>query len=680
MTRRIGAFVFGAIVLSTAGATQSAGPAVSPWGVDLNYIDKSVKPGDDFFVYANGKWLKTDTIPADRSYSGVNLELDLQNEAKLKGLVAELVADKTPTADGAKLRNLYTAFLDTAEIEKAGMAPVQDDLKRIERLKTHRDVAAAIAAIDMPTDGPFGVRIGTDDKNPEAYSVNIGQSGLGLPDRDYYLKTTKDFADIRAAYKTYIERMLGFAGKKDTAGRADAILKLETAIAEASWPAEERRDAEKIYNPMTFGELRKLAPEYDWSAAFAVAGIPVKAPHGERKVIVAENTAFPKLAKIFAATPVEVWRDYLTVRLIGGFSPYLPKAVDDAQFDFYGKILEGNDKQLDRQTRAIALLNNRLGEALGKLYVAKYFPPSSKAKVLALVHNLIKAYEADIQTLAWMTPQTRAKALDKLHHYTLKIGYPDTWRDYTPLKIERHDLVGNIKRSDAYEWRRRTARLDQPVDKAEWQMVPQTNNAYYDPSTNEIAFPAGILQPPYFDPNADDAVNYGEIGATIGHEISHGFDDQGSKYDGLGVLQDWWTADDRKNFDARTGVLAKQYDAYEPLPGLHINGKLTLGENIADLAGLVIARKAYVISLGGKPAPVLDGLTGDQRFYLAYGQSWRERWRDGLLRQIVLSNPHSPSIWRVNGVVRNDDGWYAAFDVGPGDKYYLPPEQRVKLW
>jgi putative endopeptidase len=375
-----------------------------------------------------------------------------------------------------------------------------------------------------------------------------------------------------------------------------------------------------------------------------------------------------------------VWRDYLTVQYLHTFADYLPTAIDDADFAFYGTVIKGQKVQLPRDLRGVHLLDDAMGEALGKLYVAKYFSPEAKAKVTLLVQNLLKAYEADIQTLAWMAPETRAKALEKIRHFTPKVGYPDTWRDYSALVIVPHDIVADVKNATLFEWNRELKRIDQPVDRSEWGMTPPTNNAYYNPTLNEIVFPAGILQPPYFDPNADDAVNYGEAGATIGHEISHGFDDQGSKYDAFGVLQNWWTPDDRKNFDARTDMLVKQYDGYEPLPGLHINGRLTLGENIADLAGLVIAHKAYLLALGGTPAPVLNGFTGDQRFYLAYGQSWREIWTDGRTRQIVLSNPHSPAKYRVNGVVRNDDGWYAAFDVKPGDAMYLPPEQRVKLW
>jgi putative endopeptidase len=403
-------------------------------------------------------------------------------------------------------------------------------------------------------------------------------------------------------------------------------------------------------------------------------------PRGERTVIVSEKSAFPKLAVVFSETPVAVWRDYLTTRYLHSFSAYLPKKYDDEDFAFYGAVIQGKTAQLDRATRGVQLLDRQMGEALGKIYAEKYFPPEAKSKADALVHNLLRAYAEDIKTLDWMTPVTRAKALDKLSKYMLKVGYPDHWRDYSALQISPNDPIGDIKNATQFEWNRELARIDGPVDRTEWGMSVPTNNAYYNPTLNEIVFPAGILQPPFFDPNADDAVNYGEIGATIGHEISHGFDDQGSKYDGAGVLQSWWTDEDRRNFDARTTALASQYDAYEPLPSIHINGKLTLGENIADVAGLVIAYKAYHISLGGKRAPVVDGLTGDQRFYIAYSQSWRQKDRDAILRARLLSNPHSPASYRVNGVVRNDDGWYGAFNIKPTDKYYLAPDKRVRLW
>lgn len=680
-------FALVATVLLIAAPTDvlAASPghaAVQPWGVELSYIDKTVKPGDDFFLYANGNWVKHDVIPPDRTYSGVNLELDKENEARLKGLVAELAAspDANLSAEGRKLRDLYSAYMDTKQIEANGLKPVEKDLAKIAGLKSLSDVAHAIGDPSLGLDGPFSLSFGVDDKNSDLYSVNLGQSGLGMPDRDYYLKSDKDIVTTREAYKKYVEQMLAIAGVKDAAARAEKVYALELAMAKVSWPVADRRDADKIYNPMAFAQLKELAPGYDWSAMFAAAGVSPTSPSGERKVIVAEKSAFSNLAKVFAETPIDVWRDYLTVRYLHTWSAFLPKKVDDTDFAFYGKALNGKTAQLDRTIRGIQFLDGAMGEALGKLYVAKYFPPEAKAKALALVRNLLKAYDADIRTLAWMTPTTRAKALEKLHAMALKIGYPDKFRDYSALSVDRANLVGSVKNANVFEWNRQLRRIDGPVDRAEWGMTPSTNNAYDNFNFNEIVFPAGILQPPYFDSNADDAVNYGEIGATIGHEISHAFDDQGSKYNPRGNLQNWFTPDDLKNFKERGNAIAAQYDQYQPLPGLHLNGRLTLGENIADIAGLVIALKAYHISLGGKPAPVLNGLTGDQRFYIAYAQSWRERHRDGAVRAQVLSNPHSTSEFRVNGVVRNTDAWYAAFNVKPGDKFYLPPEKRVPVW
>ncbi|HEX3673883.1 MAG TPA: M13 family metallopeptidase [Rhizomicrobium sp.] len=678
------AILAGTCVLALTGvvvAQTSGKPAVPPWGVDLSMMDTTVRPGNDFFLYANGTWMKHDVIPADRSYSGVNLELDKQNEARLKGIVEGLRNKPDLTGEDKKLRDFYAAFEDQKQIDANGKKPVQADLAMLAGLKTLDGVARAMGTPELQLDGPFGGGISVDQKDPTIYRMYLGQSGLGMPDRDYYLKTDKAIAATQAAYKKYIVQMLGFAGIQNADAREAAVYQLEHDIAVASWPAEDRRDAEKTYNPTKFSDLKKLAPQFPWAAYFAGGGLSQNSPHGERVVIVAEKSAFPKLAAVFAATPVAVWRDYLTVRYMHSYAAYLPHAVDDADFAFYGKAIQGKTQQLDRETRGVQLLDNAMGEALGKLYVAKYFSPEAKAKAETLVRNLLAAYDADISTLTWMTPATREKAREKLHHYMLKVGYPDHWRDYSALAIDRDNLVGDVKAAAQFEWHRNLVRIDSPVDRTEWGMTPPTNNAYYNPVFNEIVFPAGILQPPFFDPNADDAVNYGEIGATIGHEISHGFDDQGSKYDAFGSLKNWWTDADRKNFDARTNALARQYDQYEPLPGLHINGKLTLGENIADLAGLVIAYKAYHIALGGKPAPVLNGYTGDQRFYIAYSQSWRQHDRDGIERARLLSNPHSPENYRVNGVVRNDDGWYASFpDIKPGDKYYLPPDQRVKLW
>ena len=655
-------------------------PSVKPWGVNLGFVDPGAKPGDDFYEFANGGWLRSAEIPPDRAAAGVGLELNKLNEERLKTIIAGLHTRK-PGAEEQKLRDLYDAFMDEAGIEAKGLKPAQEDLATIAALQSLEDVARMLGTPGYPLGGPFRMTVAADDKNPDAYVVVLNQWGLGMPDRDYYLRDDAALAKTRDAYKKYLAQMLTLAGIQDAEPRAEAIYALERAIAEAHWPAADRRDEDKVYNPMTLPELEKLVPDYPWAATFTAAGIPLKAPGGERRVVVSEKSAFPAIAKIFAATPVPVWRDYLSVRYLHAFSAYLPHAVDEADFAFYGTMIQGRVKQMDRATRGARVLDNQMGEALGKIYVRDYFPPESKAKVRTLVQNLLQAYEADLKTLDWMTPETRGKALEKLRHFTVKVGYPDHWRDYAALEIRRDDLLRSVKNAGAFEWNREVKRIDQPVDKTEWGMTPPTVNAYYNPSANEIVFPAGILQSPQFDPSADDAVNYGAIGAVIGHEISHGFDDQGSKYDGLGVLRSWWTETDRKNFDARTDALARQYDEYEPLTGLHINGRLTLGENIADLAGLVIANKAYHISLHGKPAPVLDGYTGDQRFYLAFAQSWRSKVKDEATRQRLLSNPHSPPEYRVNGVVRNDDGWYAAFpNVKPTDKFYMAPDRRVRLW
>jgi putative endopeptidase len=680
-------------VIACAGCTAPTPPpppAAAPmpkatlgtWGVELSGMDRSVKPGDNFFDYVNGNWLKTATIAPDRSSNGSFQNLQILSEKRMRDIVDGLEAKPydSLTPDERKLRDLYDAFINEKQIDANGLKPVQADLDYFAHLKTKADVARAMASTKLGTESVFNIGIGIDDKNPDAYSVNLGQSGLGMPDRDYYLRDDKALAATREAYKKYLTDMLTLAGFKNAEERAAKIYAVEKEIAKVSWTRADRRDETKVYNPMSYPALKKLAPQFPWNAFFAEAGIPLKSPKGDRQVIVAEKSAFPKIAAIFAKTPVSVWRDYLAVHYLHEYAPYLPKKFDDTNFAFYGTVLGGRTAQLDRPTRGVHLLDNLLGEALGKLYVAKYFPPEAKAKALDLVHNLLKAYEADIQTLTWMTPETKAKALDKLHHYMLKIGYPDKWRDYSAYKVVPGELVADVQAGNEFEWNRELKRLDDPTDKSEWGMTPPTINAYYNPSWNEIVFPAAILQPPFFDPNADDAVNYGGIGAVIGHEISHGFDDQGSKYTGDGVLQDWWTAEDRKNFDQRTTELADQYDTYEPLPGLHIIGKNVLGEAIADLAGLTIAEKAYHLSLDGKPAPVLDGFTGDQRFFLSYGQIWRTKMRDSATRTQTLSNEHAVADFRVIGTTRNVDGWYKAFDVTPGEKYYLPEDQRVHLW
>ena len=677
-------FLCGALLAATPVLTPAwAAPKLGKWGVDLTSLDKAVKPGDNFFLHVNGGWLQTATIPADRSSAGSFQDLQILSEERLKTIVSDL--EKTPEAklspEEKKLRDLYDAFVETAAIESRGLQPVQKDLDYLAGLKTLDDVAHAMGSVRLATTSVYNIGIGVDDKNPDNYSVNLSQSGLGLPDRDYYLSSDEAIVKTRVAYRKYLVDMMTLGGMTDVEARADRVLALETEIAKVSWNRADRRDEDKIYNPMPVSALKTLAPDFAWDAFLAEGRIPLaKADGHERYVIVAEKTAFAPLGTIFKNTPVSTWRDYLTVHYLHTFAAYLPARFDDRDFAFYGTVLTGRTQQLDRKTRGVHLLDNLLGEALGKLYVARYFPPEAKAKADQLVANLLKAYEGDIQTLDWMSPVTRAKALEKIHQFTPKIGYPTKWRDYTPLKITRGDLVGDVQASALYEWNRDLARINQPVDKSEWGMTPSTINAYYNPSFNEIVFPAAILQPPFFDPAADDAVNYGAIGAVIGHEISHGFDDQGSKYDGKGVFQDWWTKEDRANFDARTAALVKQYDTYEPLPGLHVIGKNTLGENIADNAGLAIALKAYHVSLNGKPAPVLDGYTGDQRLYLSFGQVWRTKMRESALRTQTLSNEHTVAEFRVIGPTRNQDAWYDAFDVKPGEKYYLPPGERVHLW
>ena len=671
-----------ALLFCAGSALAADGPQFGTFGVDLTSMDQTVKPGDNFYLYVNGKWLANATIPADRSQVGSFQDLQIQSENRLTFMVQELASkpDSQLTAEERKLRDLYDAFTDTAAIEKAGLTPVRKDLDYIAGLNSLADVARAMAAPRLSLASVYDIGIGVDDKDPNNYSVNLSQGGLGMPDREYYLSADKAMVETRAAYHQYLADMLKLAGLDDVDARADRIMAVETEIAKASWSRADRRDEDKIYNPMPVSDLKKLAPDFPWDAFLSETGIPLNGRSGPRPVIVAEKTAFGPLAKIFAATPVTTWRDYLTVHYLHAHAAYLPKAFDDRVFAFYGTVLQGRTEQLARRTRGVHLLDSMLGEALGKMYVARYFPPEAKAKADQLVANLLKAYEADIGTLTWMSPATKAKALEKIRQFTPKIGYPTKWRDYSALQITRGDLVGDVQRGTLFEWNRQLTRINQPVDKSEWGMTPPTINAYYNPSFNEIVFPAAILQPPFFDPKADDAVNYGAIGAVIGHEISHGFDDQGSKYDGKGVFQDWWTEADRKNFDARTAALVKQYDAYEPLPGLHVIGANTLGENIADNAGVAIALKAYHLSLGGKPAPVIEGLTGDQRFYLSYGQVWRTRMRESAIRTQTLSNEHTVADFRVIGPTRNQDEWYAAFGVKPGDKFYLPPDQRVHLW
>ena len=654
-------------------------PEIGTWGFDLSGMDKTVKPGDDFFRHVNGAWFDKAVIPADRANTGSFLDLRIRSENQVQAIIAELDQKTELSEIERKVRDLYHSYVDAGRLEQLGLEPAQADLQAIAALATYEDVVRAMASIRMRTQSLFNSGIGIDDKAPSKYAVFVSHSGLGLPDRDYYTGTQPNIVTARNAYKTYISTMLDLGGVADTVAKAEAIFALEAKIAALHWPRPDRRDADKMFNPVTLPELARFAPDFPWAAYFAEMGIHAPAG-GERTVVIGERSSFPPLASLFAATSVPVWRDYLTFHYLDSHAVYLPKRFDDARFDFRGKILNGQAQLLDRAKRGVQFLDQMIGEAVGQIYVAKHFPPLAKEKAEALVANLMKVYHARVQELPWMGEATRAKAAEKAGNFDVKIGYPDNWRDYTKFEVIAGDLMGNQARGAEFAWQRDVVRLDDPVDRSEWGMSPQTVNAYYNASLNQIVFPAAILQPPFFDAFADDAVNYGGIGAVIGHEISHGFDDQGSKYDANGVLQNWWTATDRSNFDGRTARLVGQYDTYSPIEGVFVNGKLTLGENIADLSGLTVTHAAYRLSLAGKEPPVLDGYDGDQRLFLGYAQVWRAKYREALLQQMVVSDPHSPPHFRVNGAVRNVEAWYQAFGAGPGESLYLAPEERVILW
>lgn len=659
------------------GAEPSQGKArLGSFGVDLEGRDASVKPGDDFFRYAGGTWIKNNPIPADRSSWNSFSVLRDESDGNVRVIIDELA--KQPQAKGTieqKIADFYNAYVDTAVIEAKGLAPAQAGLRAIAKAKTHRDLAVLMARPDLPIGGPLNWGVGVDSKNPDRYIVTIGQGGIGLPDRDYYLRDDGKFKETRTAYVAFLEQILTLAGEKNAAAQAGSILALETEIAKLQWDRAKLRDRDLTYNLKTRAELLALAPDFPWEPAFAAGGV-----NGEQEFVVRQLDAVPQLASLFKNTPVDTWKSLMRARYLNAMASVLPKAFDDASFAFYGKTLSGQPEQRERWKRGVAAVNGALGEGVGQVYVQRHFPPEAKAQMVALVENLRKGYAQRIQGLEWMSADTKKAALEKLAAFRPKIGYPDKWRDYSTLQVKAGDAFGNAIRSQVWAYNDRVARLGKPTDREEWFMTPQTVNAYYNAQFNEIVFPAAILQPPFFDPNADPAVNYGGIGGVIGHEMGHGFDDQGAKSDAKGVLRTWWSEGDVKAFQTRTGALAQQYDGYKPLPNQAINGRLTLGENIGDLGGLQVAYEAYKLSLGGKEAPVIDGLTGDQRFFLGWAQVWRTLFREEALRQQLLTDPHSPGEYRVNGVVPNLDAWYAAFDVKPGDAMYIPPEKRVRIW
>ena len=661
---------------SSGGSASTGRAAIGSFGVDLAGRDLSVRPGDDFFQYANGTWARTTQIPSDRTRWGTFDILREMADNNQRVIIEEVaLAGGAPGSNQQKIADYYNAYLDQAAIDARGLAPLQPELAQIAAITNHEQAIRVIASPGIAVTSPIAMYVGLDERNPNRYVVNMSHSGLGLPEREYYRRTDGVFPGLRESYVAHIGRTLELVGQTDGAAKAAQIMAFETQIAERHWLRADRRDRSRTYNLLTRAQVRALAPNFPWDAAFDASGLG-----GAQEVVVAELSAMGPLAELFVATPIATIKNYLTYHLVRNNASVLPTNIDNEVFEFHGRTLQGQPQQRERWKRAVSAVSGSLGEAVGQIYVQRHFPPAAKAQMLELVENMRIAYGQRIDQSPWMSAETKVLAREKLATFRPKIGYPDRWRDYSGLEVRAGDAFGNSKRAQIFDWNESVDRLNRPTDKDEWFMTPQTVNAYYNPVFNEIVFPAAILQPPFFDPNADPAVNYGGIGGVIGHEMGHGFDDQGAKSDAQGVLRDWWNAEDVRRFEEVTGRLAAQYEAFEPLPGLHLNGRLTLGENIGDNGGLQVAYHAYTISRGGQEAAVLDGVTGDQRFFLGWAQVWRSLLREEAMRNQVLNGPHSPGIYRANGPVRNMDAWYAAFDVTAEDDLYLAPADRVTVW
>jgi len=668
---------------TSPGSAPKAKPEIGTWGFDTAGMDKSVAPGASFYNYANGHWLKTTQIPADKADYGMFTVLSDRSEDRTKQILES--ATGPAGSDGQRIGDFYKTFMDEPAIEAKGTAPIKAELDAIAKIKDVNGLVLQFAANSRRlATSPFRTIVAQDEREPEKYIVTIAQGGLGLPDRDMYDGKNKQFEPKREGYKKYIAAMFTLIGSKDADQRAAAVYALEEKIAATHWTRVQNSDPQKTYNKMTIAELQTLAPGIDWKPWLKAVGVA-----GETSVDVNQPPAVAATSLLVKSEPIAVWKDYLTLHALTAAAPYLPRKFVDTHFEMFGKTLTGTPQLKERWKRAVEAISGgrggRMGEAVGSLYVAKYFTPETKAHADALVKNLLVSMGQRLDALTWMSPETKAKAKEKLAAYNPKIGYPKKWRDYSALKVVPGDAVGNALRLSEFDYNRQLAKLGKPVDRDEWGMTPMTVNAYYSPVLNEIVFPAAILQPPFFDPDADDAVNYGGIGAVIGHEVSHGFDDQGSQFDAKGTLKNWWTKEDNDKFKAATAKLVAQYNAYCPVPAADgkpaqcVKGELTLGENIADLAGLTIAYNAYKISLGGKPAPVIEGLSGDQRFFLGWAQVWRRLYRDAELENRLVTDPHSPSEFRAS-VVRNLDAWYNAYKPKPGDALYLAPDKRVKIW
>jgi putative endopeptidase len=667
-------FALAADAANMAPADPLASPKYGTWGYDASGMDRSVKPGTDFFRYANGKWIERTEIPPDRPNTGMFYLLRQLAEQRVRDIIERASTGTGAGHDAEVVGVLYRSYMDEARVEALDAKPIEPELAAIRAARTRTDIARLMGESNEGIGSSmFPMFVNTDAKRPDTWALVMVQGGIGLPDKDYF--TDAQFATHREKYKAYIATLLKYLNWPDAGKQAAAVYALEEAIAKVHWTQAESRDDEKTYNPMTPAELAAKAPGFDWKAYFTGARVP-----DLKFAVVSQPSAIAGEAAIIGKADMDTLRAWLAFHLADNASPFLSRRFADANFEFREKTLNGVPQQRDRWKRAVKFIDDSIPQALGKLYVAKYFTPQAKARMEALVKNVLAAMKDRIERLDWMSPQTKAVALQKLANFTVHIGFPERWRDFSRLELSPTDLVGNGRRIAAHEWAFYRGKIGGPVDKGEWILGPATVNAWNRSSQNDITFPAGILQPPFFDPDADDAINYGAIGMVIGHEISHGFDDQGRKYDAQGMLRDWWTEADAKGFLAQQGRLGKQFEAIPILPNAKINGDLTMGENIADLAGLLIALDAYHKSLNGKPAPVIDGMTGDQRFFLGFAQVWRAKLREPFMRQILVSDPHSPPVARVNGTVVNMDAWYAAFNIKPGDPMYIAPDQRVRIW
>jgi putative endopeptidase len=670
----LAALVVAAVVGVAHGAESPAPrPYIGPWGFDLGGMDAGVSPGDDFFRYADGAWMARTAIPADKpAYTAADPLAD-QLQDRLRGILEDASSRRDSKGPERKIGAAYRAFMGEAAIERRGMRPLGPDLALIDGVRSKTELARLMGrGVRSFLPSLFDLSIGSDLRDPGRYQIYLAQGGLGLPDRDYYLNAA--FAGKKRAYQAYVARLLSLAGRPDADRSAARIVALETRIAAASWTQVELRDPVKGYRPATLASLGKAAPGFAWRPFLASAGLDA------RDLVLKTDTAAPRIAALFAQTPLPTLKAWAAFHTVDAAAAVLPRRVAAARFDFRDRSLAGQPAMEARWRRGVEAVGDQLGDDLGQAYVARYFPPPAKARIDAIVGDLRSAFALRIASLDWMSSETRREALAKLAALDVQVGYPTTWRDYGALRIADDDAYGNAERAIAFDWARQVARLDRPVDRNEWDAPPQVFNAYNRPAFNQIIFPAALLQAPLFDPAADSAVNYGAIGAVIGHEMTHGFDDQGRRFDARGKLRDWWTAADGARFDAKARALAAQYSAVEPLPGVHIRGDATLGENIADLGGLALALEAYRLSLRGRPPPVIDGFTGDQRVFLGWAQIWRQKLREDLLRQQIASDVHSPAEARVDGAARNLDAWYAAFDVKRANRLYLAPADRVRIW